>query len=133
MSQDVLAANQAFYDAFAARDAAAMESLWAKRAPVACIHPGWSPLHGRERVLASWRAILEGAGAPDIRCANAKAWVQGDTAFVVGYELLGGGRLVATNVFVREDGAWRLVLHQAGPLGAVDAVEDGVPPVVSLN
>jgi len=30
------------------------------------------------------------------------------------YEVLEGGFLAATNVFVREDGAWRMVHHQAG-------------------
>ncbi len=59
MARDaVLFANEAFYRAFADRDIAAMEEIWASEAPVACIHPGWSPVIGRERVLASWRAIL---------------------------------------------------------------------------
>ena len=53
MAQEaVLFANEAFYRAFAERDIAAMEQLWAQAAPVACIHPGWSPVVGRERVLA---------------------------------------------------------------------------------
>ena len=42
----VLAANEAFYRAFAARDFAAMDALWAAEAPVACIHPGWDALVG---------------------------------------------------------------------------------------
>ncbi|MBO0736369.1 MAG: nuclear transport factor 2 family protein, partial [Alphaproteobacteria bacterium] len=40
----VLAANLEFYRAFAARDLAAMDVLWAQRAPVACLHPGWTAL-----------------------------------------------------------------------------------------
>ena len=52
MARDaVLFANEAFYRAFADRDIAAMEETWASEAPVACIHPGWSPVIGRERVL----------------------------------------------------------------------------------
>ena len=46
----VLFANEAFYQAFAARDLAAMEEVWAHHCPVACIHPGWPPLHGRQAV-----------------------------------------------------------------------------------
>src|SRR5687767_7070507 len=105
---DVLAANAAFYEAFARRDAAAMEALWSRAREVACIHPGWEALRGREQVMASWRAILSGS-PPYIRCDAATAHVFGDAAFVICAELLPGARLVATNYFVREDGAWRLV------------------------
>ncbi len=114
---DVLAANAAFYDAFRGDDIAAMDALWSRRAPVACIHPGWPALVGRARVLASWRDIFA-AGAPAIQCAAAQAHVLGDVAFVTCSELLAGGQLVATNVFVREEGAWWMVHHHAGPVGA---------------
>jgi SnoaL-like domain len=30
-------------------------------------------------------------------------------------EELGSGTLVATNIFAKEDGVWRIVHHQAGP------------------
>ena len=36
----VLAANLEFYRAFTMRDVAAMDALWARDAPVACLHPG---------------------------------------------------------------------------------------------
>ena len=45
----VLAANEEFYRAFAARDLAAMDALWAQETPVACVHPGWDALVGRDR------------------------------------------------------------------------------------
>ena len=119
MSSDesaVLAANQAFYDAFARGDLAGIEALWAHRAPVACIHPGWDALHGRDEVIASWRAILGGGGGPPVRCTRPSASVIGDSAYVVCGEAIDGAELVATNFFVREDGAWKLVHHQAGPI-----------------
>jgi len=110
----VLEANSAFYRAFAERDLAAMEELWAQQAPVACIHPGWDALRGRERVMRSWRGLLEG-DAPRIRCTAASAHVLGPVAFVVcGERISGGPPLVATNVFVREGSRWRLCHHQAG-------------------
>ena len=111
----VLAANAAFYRAFAARDVEAMNALWARRAPVACIHPGWQVLNGREAVMASWRGILAGA-PPAIDCRDAIARLAGTTAFVICTELLEAGELVATNVFVQEDGTWMLVHHHAGPV-----------------
>ncbi len=112
---EVLFANDAFYQAFAERDLAAMDELWARETPVACIHPGWEALAGRDAVLASWRAILESPSAPRIRCLEPKAFAFGDVAFVICYEAIERSALVATNIFVREDGAWRLVHHQAGP------------------
>ena len=113
---DVLEANQAFYRAFAARDANALDALWAKRAPVACVHPGWDVLDGRAEVVGSFRAILESSSSPDIRCTEAQARLLGEVAFVTCHELVAGARLVAVNLFVREDDAWRLVHHQATPL-----------------
>jgi len=129
---DVLAVNRAFYDAFAARDADAMDALWAVRAPVACIHPGWDALRGRDEVMTSWRAILENPRSPRVVCRGATAHVLGDLAFVVCSESIAGNDLIATNVFAREDGAWRMVHHHAGPVARVrsDAGSDdgGKPP-----
>jgi SnoaL-like protein len=110
---DVLEANAAFYRAFASRDAGAMERIWAERHPVACIHPGWDVLDGRRQVLGSWRRIFDSDGAPEVACSQAEARVMGDAAFVTCHEVLAGGRLAATNVFVREGDAWRIVHHQA--------------------
>jgi ketosteroid isomerase-like protein len=112
----VLAANQSFYDAFARGDLPAIEALWARRAPVACIHPGWDALHGRAEVMASWRSILAGGSGPPVRCTHPTAAVMGDSAYVVCGESIEGAELVATNLFVREDGTWKMVHHQAGPV-----------------
>jgi len=119
MSRDeieVLEVNSRFYAAFAGRDGAALEGLWAQAVPVTCVHPGWDALRGREEVVRSFRAILAG-DPPAIRCSAASAQVLGEAAVVVCHEHVpGAGRLVATNVFIREGGAWRLCHHQAGPL-----------------
>lgn len=126
--EQVLAANAAFYDAFAGKDADAMAALWARRAPVACIHPGWDVLHGRDAVLASWRGILGGPGSPPITCADAVAHVLGDSAFVVCREHIPAVELIATNVFVREDDEWRIVHHHASSVArAVPETEEEEP------
>lgn len=119
MSDDekaLLAANLAFYRAFAERDAAAMAALWARRAPVACIHPGWDVLTDHGAVIASWRQLLANPASPVVRCRDARAFVLGTSGFVVCHEVLPEGVLVATNVFVREDGDWKVAHHQAGPV-----------------
>lgn len=119
----VLAANAAFYRAFATRDVEAMEALWARETPVACIHPGWQVLNGREAVMASWRGILAGV-PPAIQCAQEIARVAGSAAFVVCTEILDAGELVATNLFVREAGDWKLAHHHAGPVAIGDDDDD---------
>ena len=125
--KSVLAANASFYEAFAARDLGAMEALWASRAPVVCIHPGWRPLSGRDSVLASWRAILTGPAPPAITAQDAVVHVLGETAFVVCVENLPGAQLVATNVFVLEDADWKLVHHHASANGPSDVNDDEGP------
>ena len=122
--EEVLALNARFYQAFNDKDAEAMDALWARTLPVACIHPGWSALRDRARVVASWRGILGNAGAPRIRFSEPSVHLLGEVAFVICYEHVGGGRLLATNIFAREDGAFRMVHHQAGPASQQEPVED---------
>jgi len=119
MDTAILAANEAFYDAFRREDPEAMDEIWAQHAPVACIHPGWNALLGRDRVMASWRAIMEN-GAPPIRCVAPRVQRLGEVALVICEEHAGGGRLIATNAFVHEDGQWRIVHHHAGPIASGD-------------
>ena len=112
----VLFANEAFYAAFASRDMAAMETVWAADNPVAVIHPGWNPIFGREAVLQTWRDILKNASAPRITCLSPRVVPQGTTAAaVLCYEEIDGNYLIATNLFVREGAIWRMTHHQAGP------------------
>ncbi len=112
----VLFANEAFYRAFADRDLPAMDKLWSQRDSIACIHPGWSPLYGREQVMASWRGILSNPRSPAVASRRAQAFMQGDSAFVVCFEEVDGAFLIATNVFMREADGWKLTHHQAGPV-----------------
>lgn len=110
----VLFANDAFYLAFQNRDLEAMDAIWAEATPVTCIHPGWAPIEGRDEVMASWEAILTAPTAPNIDCENATVRVFGEFACVLCHEVLEQGFLVATNLFAREGGRWRIIHHQAG-------------------
>ena len=111
-----LSANLEFYRAFTTRNFAAMEGLWARKALVSCIHPGWAPLRDRGSVMQSWHDILSNADAPGIMCHDEAVAVYGDIAIVTCEEDLSANILIATNIFTKEDGAWRMVHHQAGPL-----------------
>lgn len=124
---DVVAANRAFYRAFGRRDWAAIDRLWSRARPVACIHPGWDALTDRAAVMRSWRQIVESPAAPNIVCRNETPFVLGDIAFVVCHEVLAEGVLAATNIFAREDGGWKLVHHQASPLAQMPREEPAAP------
>ena len=128
----VLAANLEFYRAFTMRDIAAMDALWARRSPVACLHPGWTALTERDAIMSSWSGILSNPHAPRIACFDERVLLYGDTALVLCEEELEGGTLAASNFFVREDGVWRLVHHHAGQIVRRQA-EQRRPPPSRLN
>ena len=121
MTQDeatLLFANDAFYAAFVAADMDAMDGLWAKKNPVSCIHPGGPPLINRTVILESWRAIFKGDGAPEVTPYDATAMVAGGTGWVTCLEQVGDAVAAATNIFVKEDGQWKMTHHQAGVTSA---------------
>jgi len=113
----VLTANQTFYRIFSDGDFAAMSELWAKRSPVACLHPGQSLLVGKN-VLRGWREILAPSRKFTLRCDRPTVQVFGSVAIVYCYEGVNDepAHLAATNVFVLEGDSWRMVHHHAGPL-----------------
>ena len=110
----VLFANEAFYLAFAGGDFEAMEEVWSTDATVSCIHPGWNLLSGHDEVMESWVAILANPNATNIKYSNASAALYGSLALVTCYEELEQGFLIATNIFIHEAGAWKMIHHQAG-------------------
>ena len=111
-------ANEAFYLAFEAKDYEAMAHLWSEQREVVCLHPGWPALVGRDAVLESWRSILSNPQQGQVSFYNAQALrISDDSAAVVCYETAGDSVMVATNIFVPEDGRLRLVSHQAGFCG----------------
>src|SRR3954447_21500545 len=125
---DVAAANTAFYAAIESGDVSRIEALWDDAEDVACVHPGWPPMHGRSRVLRSWAVIMANTAYLQYFPTDVNVAVAGDVA-VVGCEhsLLArltdteGGlgetaRVVATNVFRRRGDDWRLWAHHASPV-----------------
>lgn len=111
----VLDANDAFYRAVRAGDVDAMEALWARGRQVSCTHPDGPAIFGRGAVMASWRMILR-HHPPEIHASDAQAIVTGQSAMVLCREQIGPIELMASNAWVREDGAWRMVNHQAAQI-----------------
>ena len=116
----VLAANTAFYDAFERRDLDAMSDIWEHSDRVACVHPGWSILHGWAAVSASWFALFDGPQRLQFIVTDVRAIVVGDVAWVTCNEnLLDAGAtqaVAATNLFERHGDRWSLLLHHGSPV-----------------
>ncbi|XP_062003257.1 uncharacterized protein LOC133720798 isoform X1 [Rosa rugosa] len=118
----VLAANSRFYESFRIGDLAAMQSLWAKRDEVCCVHPGARGIYGYEDVMTSWDYVWANYEFPlQIELKDVNANVRGDMGFVSCVELVKtkgsswGGQFV-TNVFERIDGQWFISVHHASPI-----------------
>lgn len=127
----VTAANTALYDAFEAGDIDLMGAVWLDDDSVVCVHPGWSPVHGRGAVLRSWSVIMANTSYIQFVLTDVLVRVAGDVAVVTCGENmltglpvteadpvpgLAGGRAVATNVFRRTGSGWRLLVHHASPV-----------------
>ncbi len=137
---DVDEVHAEFYAAFEAGDFDRMSAVWADGPyadGVSCVHPGWTMLRGREEVLRSWALIMANTTYIQFVLTDVETDVYGDHAVVTCKEnvltadedtetgFLAGGSIVATNVFVRSDGEWRLLLHHGSPvLNVVDAEEE---------
>ena len=112
-TNQILAANQRFYDAFSSGDFIAMQEIWADSDTISCIHPGWPSLNTRKDVLSSWHSILS-TQSVFISVSDEDVHLFGDTAYVICREHLQPGTLLATNIFCRTGPRWQLVHHQAG-------------------
>jgi ketosteroid isomerase-like protein len=115
----ILAANTAYYRAFAAGDFAAMSGIWADDDNLSCIHPGWPVLIGRQAILDSYREILRNPHQERIEPRNETVMVAGEEARVFCVEFVGGAALAATNLFKRSAGEWRMTHHQASPIATL--------------
>jgi ketosteroid isomerase-like protein len=114
-------ANERFYRAFESLDLAEMDQVWAHGGHVACVHPGWSRLHGWDEVRRSWAAIFRGTTEMRFTITDVQVEVRGDVGWVHCTEnILSQARgglsitaILATNVFERQATEWRLVHHHA--------------------
>lgn len=114
------AVNDAFYAAHEAHDLTAMRAVWEHSDRVVCIHPGWPIIRGWDGVEASWNRIFHGPGRNQFIVTNDVVTVAGDQAWVTLDENVvapgGTGTIAATNLYVRADGGWRMVLHHGSPV-----------------
>ena len=113
-------AEGVFYGSIEAGDLDMLMRVWADDDGIICIHPGGTRLAGRAAIRTSWREIL--ANGASMRFVLTDEQVIGDEGLAVHavketIELDNGTRgvMLATNVYRRVDGSWRLILHHASP------------------
>jgi ketosteroid isomerase-like protein len=131
------AAEAAFYAAFDARSLDAMMAVWAGDDRIACIHPMAAPLNGRAAVAAGWHSMFEAAGQFRVQVELAQEMRETDQVIrivreylIIGQETEPRPPILATNVFRKEAGGWRMVLHHASPLQVGGTSPSRTPPVV---
>ncbi|HEV2918014.1 MAG TPA: nuclear transport factor 2 family protein [Actinomycetota bacterium] len=122
----VAEANEEFYAAFEALDIDRMEACWQHDDEVRCIHPGWDVMSGWPRVRRSWAAIFANSAYIQFILTDVQVHVEVDAAWVTCVEnILSGGaggpdmedaKVLATNVYRRDGGRWRMVLHHGSPV-----------------
>mmetsp|Transcript_30103 Transcript_30103/g.45891 ORF Transcript_30103/g.45891 Transcript_30103/m.45891 type:complete len:218 (+) Transcript_30103:34-687(+) len=106
-----------FYNAFSEQDLGAMEQLWSTQPDVRCIHPGIACLDGHKAVIQSWALIFANAPKFTIQPSRTRINICGQTALCSCVEETpDGGKLECLNVYRRERGTWKMILHMASPI-----------------
>ncbi len=130
----VVAANQAFYEAFESLDINRMEAVWLQDQRIVCIHPGWRKLLGWGPIMTSWERIFDGAFEMKFELGEMDVVISGDLAVVIleenltqrGYDGISRSQVLTTNVFERVGEKWLMILHHGSPILQPD---DDEPPL----
>lgn len=114
------AAEAAFYDAIERADMKALDAVWSADEHIVCIHPGASRIEGRKAVMDSFVELF--SDAPVLHFSIVDSLYTGNDSLAVHLvreEIELDGQvvsiMVSTNIFQRESGGWRMLLHHASP------------------
>jgi ketosteroid isomerase-like protein len=122
--------NRRYYDAFQSLSTDEMARLWWHDDEAACIHPGWDVRHGWAAVRESFDDIFGNTKSIRFALGDVRVRNVGDIAYVICIENLVSeetetgdylGAVLATNVFERRRGEWRLIHHHASPFASDEA------------
>jgi ketosteroid isomerase-like protein len=118
-------AEAAFYDAFTKGDLDAMMAVWADDDEIYCVHPHGSRMTGPVEVRESWRKIFDNGQTLRFQLREQHLLNGMMVAVHSVYEhisIAGENRartaMVATNVYLRTERGWRMVVHHASPAPA---------------
>lgn len=122
------AAEEAFYRAFEEGDTEAMMSVWADSDAITCIHPLQRPIHGRTDVQEGWEQIFANDPPMRFRVTLLQQTTTDDLAIHIVEESIQidesrepHAPVLATNIYVRTEDGWRLMLHHTSPAPREDA------------
>ncbi len=128
--------NTLFYEAVESADLDTMQELWLDAEDSVCVHPGALPVRGAGPISRSWALVMATIPYIQFFLTDVEVSVQGDTASVTctenvltgdettGLDAFGGGKAVATNVFLRTPEGWRLWVHHSSPVPSAVADDD---------
>jgi ketosteroid isomerase-like protein len=124
IADDLLATNQAFYQAFEQLDINALELIWSKSPNVSCIHPGRAALKGLDQIRFSWDQIFRNTKQLEVAIDVMAVELRGPLAYVLLLENLVQVvpekrmevQTLVTNIFEFEDGNWFLLHRHSSPL-----------------
>lgn len=112
-------ANERFYDAFRNGNYVAMSQIWGSGEHVQCIHPAAECIAGRNDVMTSWKLILS-SGRMNIQLEDVRIYATDTQGYVTLVEVVDAedsqGRIIATNIFEKQQGFWKIVHHHGGPV-----------------
>lgn len=122
-TDELLAANEAFYAALSGLDLESMEAAWYHDDWVRCVHPGWDVLVGWRAVHASFQRIFRDTGWIRVIPTAVTGRALGDLGIVACTENItssdngevGVGVAQATNVFRRTAEGWKMIVHHSSP------------------
>lgn len=116
------AAEIAFYEAVERADLAEMGRVWADVRNAVCIHPGGTPIQGRQAILESWEQIFQGGPEMHFQVQVLEKTLTEDLAvhLVAEFVRLSGeaeerAPIFSTNMYRACAEGWRMVLHHASP------------------
>jgi len=129
-----------FYEALQQGDIERMMAVWSDEEEVACVHPGGPRMVGAGAIRASFEAIFAN-GAIDVQPDKVRRLHTHSSAVhhVVERVRVPGGAegtqiayAIVTNVYLKTEQGWRMVLHHASP-GSPREVQDIVETASVLH
>jgi len=112
-----------FYEALQQADIEKLMAVWSDEEEVACVHPGGPRMVGAAAIRASFEAIFA-SGAIDVQPDNVRRLHTHSSAVhhVVERVRVQGGvegtqiaYAIVTNVYLKTEQGWRMVMHHASP------------------
>ncbi|MBK7470369.1 MAG: nuclear transport factor 2 family protein [Betaproteobacteria bacterium] len=113
-------ASRAFYESFEQGDIAAMMAVWSDDDEIFCIHPGGPRNVGQAAVRGAWEEIFGGPARLRFQLEQQLFFVGASMAVQSVFEYLQvddepklRGPAIATNIYTRTAGGWRILAHHA--------------------